>query len=158
MSIFSRIKRVFLGPSPLIKLMLNEHGTINQLLDDFEKSIGEDFALERFRALKEKISQHMYGEEKAIFVMYKKRRISNVVTILLKQHTKILDLVDSVESKIESKKDFSRELREFKQIHKVHIELEEENFYYKMDSVLDNYEKKEIVETYNAYILGSIHL
>ena len=156
MSIFQKIKRIFVGPSPLIKLMLEEHGTINHLLYKFKESMNKASALEKFQDLQEKLFQHMHGEEKAIFAMYKKGRASNVVTTLLKQHTLLTDLADSVESKIKYKRDFSKELREFEAAHQAHIELEERDFYYKMDSVLDNYEKKQIVKSYNTYILGSI--
>ena len=157
MGVFQKIKKVLFGPSPLIKLMLEEHGTINHLLYKFKESINEDSALEKFKDLQEKLFQHMHGEEKAIFAMYKRGKTSKVVVVLLKQHIKLIDLADSVESKIEYKRDFTEELKEFEQVHKAHIELEERDFYYKMDSVLDNYEKKEIVKAYNTYILGSIH-
>jgi len=158
MGVFQKLKVIFFGPSPLIKLMLKEHGAINLLLNDLKKDLRSEIASENFRKLQEKVSQHMHGEEKAIFIMYKKNKISKVVTTLLKQHTALLDLADSVESRIKSKKNFSKELKEFEQAHAAHIELEERDFYYKMDSVLDEYEKEKIVKAYNTYILGSIHL
>jgi hypothetical protein len=156
MGFLEGVKKIFIGPSPLISLMLHEHHDIEKIFLKFERSLDKDSKTKSFNALKEKLSRHMYGEEKAIFVMHKKGKVSKTVVVLLKQHTRINELVDEIESKLKQEKNFSKELQEFKSLHKAHIFMEEKDFYYKMDSVLDKYEKKEIVKSYNTYLIGSI--
>lgn len=156
MDILYNLKTFIFGKSPLIRLMIEEHSEIKHLIFKFKEGLGEKTSLEDFHNLQKKLDSHMYSEEKAIFSLHKKKKTNSVVTLLLKQHTSILDLADAVESKIKYKRDFKEELIELEKIHKEHLELEENEFYYKMDKILSNQEKREMVQSYNKYLLGNI--
>jgi len=138
----------------ITKLMLREHGIILGLVNKLKKSKSEsDFA-----KLKAKQDNHVFAEERAIFILDKDgKRFPEIITIL-NQHEELTKFEDAIRDNLIHQKDFSKELASLGELMKVHIQFEDKKFYPKLDKYLDNTEKEEIMKKLQDVILGNIRL
>lgn len=128
------------------EFMLREHGKILALLNKFEKSKN----LEDFQNLRDKLENHMYAEEQAIFIFYAQRKKFPVLIKIMQQHQELEEDMQKIE------KDLHQKTEEYKKLMKAHVVLEDTKFYPLLDKDLTSDEQKAMLETTKEYILGNI--
>jgi hemerythrin-like domain-containing protein len=126
--------------------MLKEHGQILALLTKFNKSKN----IEDFKALRKKQEDHMFAEEKAIFTFYKEKKNFPVLTTIMQQHEELEEYMKQIE------KDLKRNSEDYKKLMKEHIQLEDKEFYPKLDKDLAPAEQRTMLAKTKEYILGNI--
>ena len=136
-------------------LMLQEHGKIKNFLQDFEKSIKNNTnnCEKNFNKFKWNLEKHFFIEEKVIFTIFNSanEEESEDILNLLKEHKKILFLIESIEEN--SFKNAEQEVSELSQILTNHANFENEIFYPKLDDELNENQKCLIIERCNEIIL-----
>jgi hemerythrin superfamily protein len=119
----------------ITEIMLEEHGKILGLLSEAEN----DFR--KFPGFVELLEEHFELEEKVIFSFYfniTHDEISDFFEVL-KDHGRIIGLVRSIEKS-------PKNLGELKELLINHASFENDVLYSRMDSKLDENQKKEIIE------------
>ena len=126
--------------------MLKEHGEILALLDKFDKTR----KLADFEKLKEKQEKHMFAEEKAIFIFDKKKKIFPVLTTIMEQHGKLEDYMKEIYRDLQTTK-----TKDYKELMKKHIVLEDKEFYPLLDKKLTSVEQEEMLTKAKEYLFGT---
>lgn len=129
--------------SSINELMLKEHGKLLSLLINFLKEEDKEKARNLFENFKWTLEKHLFVEEKAIFDLYQKIKGKEVGDIfsLMDEHGDMMNLLKDFE--YESSKE---RLEELKKLLIKHQKFEDENFYPKLDEMLDDYKKEELIE------------
>lgn len=132
----------------ICKIMLKEHEKINNLINEFE-NYPENQNLNK---LNTEIENHFFIEEKIIFSVYSleikdKEKYRNqdieedLTTSLIKQHKDILWLIKNLSENFNKNK-----IIELKKQLTKHISLENNNFYPRIDTELDENQKHLIID------------
>jgi len=130
----------------ITRLMIKSHQEIDQRLALLEKIIGRDPGLadKSFLELKNLIEKHFLIEEKAIFAFIKKLNQYDGIPNLVNQHNLMLEILNNLENKIFSNQKLG--ISKLKAIIKPHRKIEEVILYPRLDTELDESQKKFIVE------------
>lgn len=124
-------------------LMLKEHGKLLSYLVEILKESDEDKKRELFENFKWTLQKHFFVEEKAIFNFYEKIKGEEVSELfdLMGEHGDLLNLLKLVEENFDEDK-----IEELKQFLIKHHTFEDDVFYPKLDSDLNENQKKELIE------------
>ena len=125
------------------ELLIKEHGKLLSFLIEFTKEEDKEKARNLFENFKWTLEKHFFVEEKAIFDLYQKIKGEEVHEVfdLMNEHGDILNLLKEVEENFEDEK-----IDELKKLLIKHQNFEDEVFYPKLESSLDDYKKVELVE------------
>jgi len=145
----------------LSKFMLEEHGKILILLEDFKKNVKSSDAVDYFKKLKWKQDNHVLAEEKAIMILTKdgemSSKLKSTMLIILKQHDELRDIIKKIQEKLQRNIDhYEENLKAFLELMKIHINLENKSFYPVLDKELDDKEKKVMLTKIQEIIIGNI--
>lgn len=140
----------------ILKLMTNDHGKIDRLLEELDKKSNDDFSemIKAFHKFEWELEKHIFTEEKAIFTDYNPDDVSEgykMLPELTKQHSYIVNTLNNWRADIRNKKT-PRDIYSFKEFLRKHREFEEQDVYPKLDEELNNEEKKNIVAKINEII------
>ncbi len=140
------------------EFMLNEHGIIMGLLNDFKKNANAKDANKYFKTLKAKQEKHVLAEEKAILIITQNgKELKLVILQILKQHEELHEIMKDVEAKLLKTKDhYEENIAALLALMKKHIALENSEFYPVLDRELDEKQKKLIMSTFREIIVGNI--
>jgi iron-sulfur cluster repair protein YtfE (RIC family) len=138
------------------KLMMREHANIHYLLCsfDFDVNVNANTIKEKFNYFKWSLEKHFFVEEKAIFLIIDKLvgdRVSDVFD-LMKEHGEILEIVKNIENTIDEK--IKPKIDDLKLKLLKHSRFEDVVFYPKLDEVLDENQKKELLEKIKEVVRG----
>ncbi len=129
-------------------IMLKEHAKIDSILIDFENSLSSNLKEKKsaINNLKWNLDKHFFIEEKVIFQIFSKLKEddSRDVIELLKQHKDILWLIKNIQNSLNS--NLKPNIKELKNILRIHIKLENNVFYPNLDKKLDEKSKQIILE------------
>jgi hypothetical protein len=131
----------------ILRVMDKDHVKIKEILMDFEKEENKNFEKSKhvFSRFKWVIEKHFFIEEKAIFNFYiveSTEENENLMRIL-KEHREILDLIVRAEESLFDQKRL--DIDELKHYILAHAKFEDEVFYPKLDEILDDEKKQEMV-------------
>ena len=124
----------------ILRIMTKHHSILTQLISEL------DGTWARFDSFKWELEKHLFIEEKAVFMYWNSADLEShaVVPNLIKEHSKILDLLGGIETAVKSGMDVNLSpLKEFLIKHK---RYEEDVFYPKLDKELDEEVKQMIRE------------
>jgi hemerythrin-like domain-containing protein len=132
--------------------MIRDHGKLVKLLIDLEKSIIQDkkTMLKAFNNFVWELEKHFFTEEKAIFISYEPKDVTEGYTMvprLINEHNEIFDRIKIMKKNIKKNKDF--DFMGFKGLLKKHKNFEDETVYPLFDQELNESEKKIIVKRIN---------
>jgi hemerythrin superfamily protein len=99
------------------------------------------------------LEKHFFVEERAIFTSYNPERVDegyNVFLDLSKQHTVVLEKLESLRNKLQRREPF--DLSELKKLLMKHKNFEEKKIYPVIDQEIDEGEKRFIIERINEII------
>ena len=137
-------------------LMLEEHERLEKFLNNFTESLDNDFnkAKDAFNILKWNLEKHMFVEEKAIFSLFEKitGEDSNDTFQIMQEHQKEEEMIKNIENKLNNNE--KPEVSEFVEFLKNHILAENEFFYPKLDSLLNNQQRQELAERVEEILRG----
>jgi hypothetical protein len=127
-------------------LMLNEHKKIQNILNSFEKENNLEKKSQLCDKFKWAIQKHLFVEEKAIFSFSQDiaGKIVSDVFKLMEEHGEILNLITDIEDELYDHQ--SPKISKLKDLMKLHEKFEEETFYPKLDQMLNNQQKTELIE------------
>ena len=145
----------------LSKFMLEEHGKILILLEDFKKNAKSSDAADYFKKLRWKQENHVLAEEKAIMILTKEGEMSSklksTMLTILKQHDDLRDLIKKIQDKLQRNFDhYEENIKTFLELMKIHINLENKSFYPVLDKELDDKQKKVMLTKIREIIIGNI--
>ena len=132
----------------ITQIMIKEHAKIDRIFEEFETSLETNFeeSKQLFKDFKWNLEKHFFIEEKVIFHIYNSatEKESEEIMNLLKDHKDLQWRINRIEnSSIANMKPI---LQELKIILKSHVGLENNIFYPKLDSELDEKSKALILE------------
>lgn len=131
----------------VIKIMDKDHIKIKEILIDFEREENKNFEKSKhiFSRFKWMLEKHFFTEEKAIFNFYivKSQEENENLMKILKEHKEILDLIERSEELLFDQKKL--EIEELKHAILAHTKFEDEVFYPKLDELLEEEQKQEII-------------
>ncbi|MFA6254794.1 MAG: hemerythrin domain-containing protein [Patescibacteria group bacterium] len=131
----------------ITSLMIKSHQQIEQLINQFEKSLGRDSKLadKSFLELRIGLEQHFLTEEKAIFAFSQQGNDKyNGIPNLIQQHGIMLEMINNIKNQLATKKSFS--ISEFKTYIGKHRMIEEGILYPKLDAELNESQKQFIIK------------
>jgi hypothetical protein len=136
--------------------MVKDHYKIEQLLDKLEANVGKDYPtmMKSFNKFEWELEKHIFVEEKAIFISYNPEDVIEgykMLPELTKQHNVILNKLDLMRKGVRNKRKFT-DIYGFKEFLIKHKNFEEQKVYPKLDQVLEEKEKRHIVEKINEII------
>ncbi len=139
----------------ITELMIKDHVKLMKYLKDVEKNFGRDFGFlsNSFNAFQWTLEKHFFVEERAIFSSYNPDYIDdnyNFFLDLSKQHTLILEEINSLRKKLQKREPF--DLNKLKKILQEHKTFEEEKVYPVLDLEISEDEKRFIIERINDVI------
>ena len=139
----------------ILKTMDKDHKKINEILIDFGKEENKNFEKSKhvFIRFKWMIEKHFFIEEKAIFSLYtaeSPEEYENLMKIL-KEHREILDLIVKSEEILFDQKKL--EIDELKHAILAHVKFEDEVFYPRLDELLDEEQKQEMIDRIKDIII-----
>ncbi len=124
----------------IIKLMDKDHKKIKELLLVFENSE----TIQNFNRFKWNLQKHFFIEEKVIFNTDSLGEDNENLSLILNEHSQILNLMDMLEEDlIDNKKPKTAEM---KHLLLNHARFEDEVFYPKLDEILDEQQKQNIID------------
>lgn len=129
-----------MGDRLISSIMLEEHGKMLKILNDFVKSKDGSYA-----ALKDMQEKHAFAEEKAIFIFYKTKKDFKLLSDILAQHEQLSVYMKSMENDKSAAKKFEELMKE-------HIKLEDSKFYPMLDRDLLPDQQKKILEKFEVMI------
>jgi len=140
----------------ILELMVKDHCKIEQLLDELEVNVEKEYPtmIKSFNKFEWNLEKHIFVEEKAIFTSYNPGDVIEgykMLPELTKQHNVILNKLDLMRKDIQNKRKFT-DIYGFKEFLIKHKNFEEQSVYPMLDQVLDEEEKKYIVERINEII------
>jgi iron-sulfur cluster repair protein YtfE (RIC family) len=129
-------------------LMMREHADIHYLLCAFDSELDASAKTpkEKFNGFKWALEKHFFVEEKAIFQISDKivgERVTDIFD-LMKEHGEILEVVKNIEEAVEQ--NMKPDIADLKARLLKHARFEDVVFYPKLDELLDENKKKEIIE------------
>ena len=133
------------------ELMKLEHGKMITMLTKLKSTKDEDL----FSYLKELIDNHVYAEEKAIFVFYKSNKKFKVLSEIMEQHEEIEDSLKDFENNLEVGLGDKSKIDSLLNLIKVHTTLEDKEFYPHLDKDLSVAEQEDMFKKVKV-ILGNI--
>lgn len=143
----------------IAQFMLEEHGKIFVILNDFKKNSGEDNAENYFKKLKDKLEPHIFAEEQAIIILNEEGKKFKEIVTILQQHDEIEKLMKKIEENLSRKLDhYEENVKKIIELEKVHVALENTGFYPKLDKELDGGQKTLILKKLRDVILGNIRV
>lgn len=129
-----------MGDRLISSVMLEEHGKMLKLLNDFVRGKNGSYA-----ALKDMQEKHAFAEEKAIFIFYKSKKDFNLLSDILEQHEELSVFMKDMENNKTIAKKFEALMKE-------HIKLEDSKFYPMLDRDLLPDQQKKILEKFEVMI------
>jgi hemerythrin-like domain-containing protein len=129
-----------MGDELISSVMLEEHGKMLKLLNDFIK--GKDGA---YAELKDMQGKHAFAEEEAIFIFYKDKKNFKLLSDILAQHEQLSEYVKAME-------DDKAIAKKFDALMKEHINLEDSKFYPMLDRDLLPDQQEKILEKFEVMI------
>jgi len=146
----------------LSQFMLREHGEIFALLATVRRDMTHlndtKKAIRSFKTLRKKQENHAYGEEKAIFNFYakKKKKKYPVLTLVMKQHEEIAKLNEKILFDLENGNDPTENAKAQNDLLKDHVALEDKEFYPFLEKELTEEQQKEVIGKFNEVVLGNL--
>ena len=119
--------------------MTKDHKRLTKLLESFKKTPSKKNLL----ILKSNIERHQFIEEKFIFKAFITANEMYDIFKLMDEHKQINEIIEEIDKKIQE--NHSKEIKEIESIHSGHIKYEEEFLYPKLENLLDNNHKKELL-------------
>jgi len=140
----------------ILKLMIEDHFKIEELISDLEEKSKEDFESmhKAFNKFEWELEKHIFTEEKAIFTSYNPKDVSEgykMLPELTKQHNYIINTLNNWRVDIRKKRMLT-DINGFKEFIIKHRNFEEEKVYPKLDESLTEEEKKHIVAKINEIV------
>lgn len=142
--------------SNIVDLMLKDHLRLLSLLTRLERTDEKDVNLKykKFETFKWEVEKHFFLEEKTIFSKFatKKEEVKtyNLYIELVKQHEKILNLLDEIKKQI--MQGFKPDIINIRDLLINHQKFEENLIYPKLDEELDENEKIKILNRVEGII------
>jgi len=135
----------------ILNLMVSHHGLLEILLTVAEDDLGRNTerAREALDNFQWELEKHIFGEEKVAFKNYKVEDLETheLVKKLESEHAVMLETIDALKNGWETKT--KADIAEFREFMVKHRELEEKDFYHKLDQILSEATKEEIVARIN---------
>jgi hemerythrin superfamily protein len=133
----------------ILDLMVKDHKILFNYLKDVENNLGRDFGFlsNSFNTFQWNLEKHFFVEERAIFTTYKPvfpDKEYDYFSDLMDQHTKILEIIESLRNKLQKREPF--DLNELKKLLIEHKTFEEKNIYPVLDKEIDESEKRLIID------------
>lgn len=134
----------------ILKIMVNDHKRIEDLIDSVEKSLDGDFEVtgKTFDTFEWHLQKHIFAEEKAIFTFYEPEDITSgykMLPTLTKQHNDILNRLETMRREIQNGK-MPQKISEFKEVLMKHRSYEEVEVYPKLQETLSDEQKDQIIK------------
>lgn len=134
----------------ILKIMVNDHHHIENLVDTLEQSLDQDFeTIEKaFDKFEWQLQKHIFAEEKAIFTFYEPADVQSgykMLPILTKQHNDILNRLETMKREVQNGK-APQKVSEFKKVLTKHRTFEEIDVYPKLQETLTEEQKNKIIE------------
>lgn len=147
----------------LSKFMIEEHGKILVLLEDFKKNSKLKDARDYYDKLKWKQENHVLAEEKAIMLLTAdgttNQKLKATIILILKQHDEIRDIMKKLQEKLQRNMDhYEENMKKLLDIMKIHITLENKSFYPVLDRDFQDEDKKLLMSKFREVIIGNISL
>jgi len=142
--------------SNIVDLMLKDHLRLLSLLTRLERTNEKDVNLKynKFETFKWEVEKHFFLEEKTIFSKFSTKKegvkIYNLYIELVKQHEKILNLLDEIKKQI--MQGFEPDIIRIRDLLINHQKFEEKLIYPKLDEELDENEKIKILNRIEGII------
>lgn len=138
----------------LLAIMEKDHERINQMLLEFDKAPKEKNETSMlFSEFKWNLEKHLFTEERVIFAMLREIEGLEMEDMfnLLEEHKQIIELAKKEEESIKlgSHSDISPLLMLLKK----HVSFEDDVFYPKLDELLNENQKKEIIKRIKSIII-----
>ena len=133
----------------ILDVMVKDHNHLMRYLEDVKKNIKSDFdvLLKSFNTFEWNLEKHFFVEERAIFTSYNPNYIEDghqLFTNLSKQHTSILEKVESLRKRLRSGK--SIDVSDLEVMFLKHKTYEEKNVYPVLDVEISEGEKRFMIE------------
>jgi hemerythrin superfamily protein len=139
----------------IVRVMDKDHSKIKEVLMEFEREENRNFekSKEIFMRFKWMLEKHFFIEEKAIFNHYisESSEENESLIRILKEHREILDLIEASEENLFDEKKL--DLDDLKHYILAHARFEDEVFYPKLDELLNEEKKQEIINRIKDIII-----
>ncbi len=138
----------------IAEIMLKEHVIIKSFLRQFEETGDISKSGEMLSRFKWTLEKHFILEEKAIFDVLNRLKGDEISEAfeLLRDHQQIMELINNLEEGFEG--GLTVNLDRLKEMLEKHLEIEGAFFYPKLDKVLDQQTKTEIIQKAKELIRG----
>ncbi len=131
----------------ITRTMDSDHRKIQAILERFEEEINQDSekATMTFNIFKWNLEKHFFTEEKVIISSYiaETEDEKEDMSTILNEHVEIQVLIKIIEEALSKNK--KPDLSNIKKILKSHSKFEDEIFYPKLDEILNDKQKQEII-------------
>jgi len=136
----------------ILDVMVKDHNRLIKYLKDVKSNIKSDFELllKSFNTFEWNLEKHFFVEERAIFTSYNPEYIDDgyqLFSDLSKQHTIILEKVESLRKRLRSGKTI--DVSNLEEILLKHKTFEEKNVYPMLDLEINEGEKRFMIERIN---------
>ena len=140
----------------ILDVMVKDHNRLMNYLKDVKNNLESDFEvlLKLFNTFEWNLEKHFFVEERAIFTSYNPDYIEDghqLFTNLSKQHTNILEKVESLRKRLRMGK--SIDVSDLEEILLKHKTYEEKNVYPVLDLEISEGEKRFMIERINEVII-----
>jgi flagellar biosynthesis component FlhA len=126
--------------------LTKDHISIKNLISEFETIKGEGEKLAKFQEIQGKIQKHLFQEEKVVITYH--NHIGSIndkfIKALMKQHDKILADFKILETSVKNNTEIDT-IKLQNDLEK-HIDFEVKGFYHKLDKILDEGQKIQIIK------------
>jgi hemerythrin superfamily protein len=134
----------------ILKIMVEDHHRIEDLIEDVEKSLDDDFNVteKTFDTFEWQLQKHIFAEEKAIFTFYEPEDVISgykMLPVLTKQHNDILNRLEKMKRDVQNGK-IPEKVSEFKKVLMKHRSFEEVEVYPKLQETLTEKQKDQIIK------------
>jgi len=140
----------------ILKIMVNDHHRIENLVDKLEQSLDQDFDMieKAFDTFEWQLQKHIFAEEKAIFTFYEPSDVQSgykMLPMLTKQHNDILNRLETMKRDVQNGKT-PEKVSEFKKVLMKHRNFEEVDVYPKLQETLTEEQKNKIIDKVKTII------
>jgi len=140
----------------ILPLMVKDHSKIELLIDKLEENAKGDPStmIKSFNKLEWELEKHIFVEEKAIFTSYNPEDVTigyKMLPELTKQHNDILNRLNIMRKDVRSRR-IIKDVYSFKEFMIDHKTFEEREVYPKLDEVLDETQKRQIIDKINEIV------
>jgi iron-sulfur cluster repair protein YtfE (RIC family) len=140
----------------ILSLMVQEHKTVEDLIDMFEQSIDSEYEEMRqaFTKMEWKLEKHLFMEEKAIFTMYEPEDVKqgyDMLPTVTTHHNEILNRLSMMRRAIQNGQT-PTDVHAFKTFLVRHRDFEERDLYPRLEEVLTQDQKDQIIERIHELI------